>query len=329
MSQNRYEPLVSIVIPAYNAANYLAEAIESALAQTYPNIEIIVVNDGSKDNGATADVARQYGDKIRYIEKENGGSSSAMNVGIANMQGEWFSWLSHDDLYYPNKVQAEIDYLNTLDIDFDDVQVLQKHIFVASADLIDGNGNIIQKFGKKRIKETDRKINRPDGTLYLIAEPIQAGFHGCSCLIHKKAFEIVGGFDEKLRLLNDMDLWFRFYSNGYQIHYLPMVLVKGRVHASQISRSIGFSYHNEEQDRFWNNNLNWLMKHYPDNAELMYLYGKTAYIKTRYAEGETAFQHLRRNHMCNPAKLCVAKVYYVMISQLKEAMKKVYLKIRT
>ena len=69
--------LVSIVIPVYNGANYLSEAIDSALAQTYKNIEIIVVNDGSKDDGATEKVALSYGDKIRYFHKENGGVSSA------------------------------------------------------------------------------------------------------------------------------------------------------------------------------------------------------------------------------------------------------------
>ena len=86
-----YQPKISIVIPAYNASNYLAEAIDSALAQTYPNVEIIVVNDGSKDDGATERIALSYGDKIRYFSKENGGSSSALNTGIANMTGEWFS----------------------------------------------------------------------------------------------------------------------------------------------------------------------------------------------------------------------------------------------
>lgn len=105
MKVNKYRPKVTIVIPAYNAANYLAEAVESAINQTYENIEIIVVNDGSNDNGATADVAKKYRNSIRYIEKGNGGSSSALNCGILNMTGEWFSWLSHDDLYCPDKVE--------------------------------------------------------------------------------------------------------------------------------------------------------------------------------------------------------------------------------
>ena len=109
-------PLISIVIPVYNGSNYLAEAIDSALAQTYPNFEIIVVNDGSNDDGATAAVARRYGDKIRYYEKENGGSSSAINYGISKMYGEWFSWLSHDDLYMPQKLQMEMGYLASLDV---------------------------------------------------------------------------------------------------------------------------------------------------------------------------------------------------------------------
>ena len=105
------DPLVSIVIPVYNGANFVREAIDSALAQTYRNIEIIVVNDGSTDN--TRDIALSYGDKIRYFEKENGGVSTALNLAISEMKGEYFSWLSHDDLYAPEKVEAEIEALKT------------------------------------------------------------------------------------------------------------------------------------------------------------------------------------------------------------------------
>ena len=101
----KYKPLVSIVIPVYNGSNYMAEAIDSALSQTYENIEVVVVNDGSRDEGRSDDIAKSYGDKIRYFPKENGGSSSALNEGIKNMRGEWFSWLSHDDLYYKDKIK--------------------------------------------------------------------------------------------------------------------------------------------------------------------------------------------------------------------------------
>ena len=99
-----FNPKVSIVIPVYNGSNYLREAIDSTLAQTYRNIEVIVVNDGSDDEGKTKTIARMYGDKIRYFSKVNGGVSSALNVGIKEMTGEYFSWLSHDDIYMPEKV---------------------------------------------------------------------------------------------------------------------------------------------------------------------------------------------------------------------------------
>ena len=92
-------PKVSIIIPVYNGSNYLDNAINCALCQTYENLEVIVVNDGSTDEGKTREIALKYSDKIRYFEKANGGVSSALNLGIREMGGEYFSWLSHDDVY--------------------------------------------------------------------------------------------------------------------------------------------------------------------------------------------------------------------------------------
>ena len=109
-----FAPLVSIIIPVYNGSNYMREAIDSALAQTYENIEILVVNDGSSDRGRTEAIAKEYGDKIRYIYKENGGVSSALNVGIRHMRGEYFSWLSHDDVYTPDKIEKQVEALSRL-----------------------------------------------------------------------------------------------------------------------------------------------------------------------------------------------------------------------
>ena len=109
----KFNPLVSIVIPVYNGSNYIREAIDSALSQTYKNIEIIVVNDGSKDN--TEEIVKSYGDKVIYFYKENGGTSTALNLAIKNMKGDYFSWLSHDDMYYPDKIKRQIEELSKLD----------------------------------------------------------------------------------------------------------------------------------------------------------------------------------------------------------------------
>ena len=316
-----YTPKVSIVIPAYNASNYLAEAIDSALAQTYENIEIIVVNDGSPDSGATAAVAAKYGDKIRYFEKENGGSSSALNVGIANMSGEWFSWLSHDDLYAPEKVKAQIDYINSLNLDPRD---LSKHIFFSASELIDATGKTIKKFRKKDAEKVAVFVNSCAHNGFLIAEPTVYNFHGCSCLVHKDAFVDIGCFDEKLRLLNDLDLWYRLYSANYKVHYIPKPLVKGRVHAKQVSKSIGFSYHNSEQDMFWNRSLDWLIANYPEE-KLFFKFGKNAYLKTRTADGDRAFSYLKTHKI----KKFFAKTIYMLRASAKTFAKKVYLKLKT
>ena len=103
---------VSVVIPVYNGNDYLAEAIDSALAQTYKNIEVLVVNDGSNDEGKTERIAQSYGEKIRYFSKQNGGVASALNRAIAEMTGDYFSWLSHDDLYTKDKVEKEMNALS-------------------------------------------------------------------------------------------------------------------------------------------------------------------------------------------------------------------------
>jgi len=86
---------VSIIIPVYNTEKYLHECINSALNQTYPEIEIIAVNDGSTDS--SLNILKEYDKKIIIVDKKNGGTSSALNAGIRKMTGEWFKWISSDD----------------------------------------------------------------------------------------------------------------------------------------------------------------------------------------------------------------------------------------
>lgn len=316
-----YTPKVSIVIPAYNASNYLSEAIDSALAQTYPNVEIIVVNDGSKDNGETERVALSYGDKIRYFSKENGGSSSALNLGISKMTGEWFSWLSHDDLYMPEKIEKQIAYIQSLKTDESD---LSKHIFFSASELIDAEGKTIRSCNIKQVNELANKVNGFSHNGHLIAEPTVYNFHGCSCLVHIDAFADIGFFDEQLRLLNDVDFWFRLYAANYKVHYIPEALVKGRVHEKQVSKSIGYSYHNPEQDMFWERSLNWLLENHPQEENLFFLYGRNAYLKTRNVDGDRAFEHLN----CGRIKKHTLKSIYKCRAFFRNFAKNVYLKLK-
>lgn len=210
------KPKVSIVIPVYNGANYLREAIEAALSQTYKNLEILIVNDGSSDEGATKDIALSYGEKITYFEKENGGVSSAINLGIKKMTGDYFSWLSHDDLYLPEKIEMQINLLNTLKN--------KENVIIYS--------DFANKFEfNKRVVPVNLKNTDPSAFRYRIA--VGNDLHGCTLLIPRSAFDDFGLFNEKLRAVQDYEMWFRL-SSRYSFIHIPKVLVIGRVHDQQV-----------------------------------------------------------------------------------------------
>ncbi len=107
------EVMVSVIIPTYNRAGYLIEAIESVLAQTYRDIEIIVVDDGSNDN--TREKLKPYEDRIEYIYVENGGPAYARNVGMRMARGKYIAFLDSDDRYYPYKTEIQVDFLERHD----------------------------------------------------------------------------------------------------------------------------------------------------------------------------------------------------------------------
>ena len=214
-----FTPKVSIVIPVFNGSNYLSEAIDSALAQTYKNIEVVVVNDGSNDEGKTEAIATLYGEKIRYFYKKNGGVSTALNMGIRNMKGEYFSWLSHDDVYYPKKVEAQIAYLRKNN----DKNV----ILYSDYDVIGSNSKLLHKKSIKHVA--------PEKFHYaLIGDwPI----NGCTSLIPKACFKEVSLFDEQLKTIQDYDLWFKMAKKFNFVH-MPEALIKSRLHAGQGTNSM-------------------------------------------------------------------------------------------
>ena len=211
-----YRPLVSIVIPVYNGSDYLREAVDSALAQTYPNVEVLVVNDGSDDGGRTEGIALSYGDGIRYFRKGNGGVASALNLGIREMRGEYFSWLSHDDVYLPRKLEREVAALEKCGRDA---------LVYSDYEVIDASSRHVEVFRAGR-------LSAPQFRMLLITDiPV----NGCTVLVPRRCFEQVGLFDERLKVTQDYDLWFRM-ARRYPFVHVPEVLLRSRMHAGQGTR---------------------------------------------------------------------------------------------
>lgn len=221
-------PLVSIVIPVYNGSRYLREAIDSALNQTYENREVIVVNDGSCDDGKTEEIAKSYGDGIRYFAKENGGVATALNLGITKAKGEYISWLSHDDAYTPMKLENQMNFLTTLPMNRRKDVILYSNYF-----LMDENSVIYGKSTTANVPPEKFFQALLCGVVF--RPPLQRlwfSINGCTTLIPKEAFDKVGYFDEKLRTTQDYDMWFRM-NRVFDFVLTDDYLIKSRMHREQ------------------------------------------------------------------------------------------------
>ncbi len=235
----KYNPLVSIVIPVYNGANYMRIAIDSALAQTYKNLEVIVVNDGSSDNGETDRIARSYGERIRYFTKQNGGVSTALNYGIENMNGEWFSWLSHDDVYKPEKIEKEIETLNR-QLEMDKRLLAENCVVYCKSEQINAQGKVIMR---RRYKTQER---RDLNSILLSLSYMHVG--GCTVLIPKKAFERIGLFDPARKNVQDKYLIYKLYLNNYTFLFTNEYLVQSRRHKEQTGNQVKATWQIEIDD---------------------------------------------------------------------------------
>lgn len=219
-----FQPKVSIVIPVYNGSRYLAQAIDSALAQSYSNCEILVVNDGSTDEGKSAAVARAYDGKVKYFEKPNGGVASALNFGISKATGRYLSWLSHDDLYPAYKVAVQIEALGEIPEEERD-----RTVVYGDWREVDSNGDYLGR-GNIVGKHPDWKLNLP---LYPIVNGL---LHGCSLLIPLELLRSHNGFREELRTTQDVDCWSRILPSN-RVLFVPRIMVHSRIHPEQTSRT--------------------------------------------------------------------------------------------
>lgn len=235
-------PKVSVIIPSYNSAKYLSEAIDSALNQTFKDFELIVVDDGSTDN--TAEILSKYGNKIRCFSQENKGVSAARNRGIRESKGEYIAFLDSDDIWLPKKLELQMQKLsNNPEYTWsycDKISVFE-----------DG------------IKEEDNNnlIKPLEG--YIFDHLLVKNFIPTpSVIIKRGCFESAGLFDENLLHLEDYDLFLRL-AKDYPISFVNKKLFIRRVHQNSICRTwkkITYFSHLKVLNNFIANNKSFLRR---------------------------------------------------------------------
>lgn len=203
-----FDKTIAVIIPCYKYAHYLKECVESVRAQTYPVFEIIVVSDGSPDN--TVEVCKEMG--IRCIEKQNGGLSSARNVGIENSTAEYIMCLDADDKLVPGAIEEHMK-------------------------LVDNDTTIAQcalmEFGERHILMTPN----PDTNLGRI---LQSNTIYCNAVFSRRMWKEVSGYDESeiMRLgFEDWEFWIRLFAAGCYAKTSDFIALRYRCHEGQMTQA--------------------------------------------------------------------------------------------
>jgi len=210
------KPLVSVVIPSYNMEAFTPLTVESVLAQDYPNIEIIVVDDGSTD-GSVASL-RRFGDRIRVLEQKNAGACAARNRGLAESKGEFIAFLDCDDLWERNKLSRCVEALMA------EPAAVMVH---SHAYWIDAGGNI---FGPPSFPP------RPEGKVFAELARLNHVMNSTP-LCRTEAVRALDGWDEAIFTTADWDMWLRLAQRG-NITFLGEVLARTRVASFYNARNI-------------------------------------------------------------------------------------------
>jgi len=210
-------PQVSVIIPTYNRAGCLREAVDSVLAQEFRGFELIVVDDGSTDE--TPQLLREYGSSIRMLRQENRGVSAARNAGIAASRGELIAFLDSDDAWLPGKLARQVEFFRQ------NPEIL----ICQTEELWVKNGRRVNP--GQRHRKRGGMIFEPSLALCLVSPS--------AVMLRRELFEQVGLFDERLPACEDYDLWLRVsYRFPVGLIETPLIIKRGG-HADQLSRARG------------------------------------------------------------------------------------------
>jgi glycosyltransferase involved in cell wall biosynthesis len=208
-------PKVSVIIPTYQSVKFVREAIDSVLAQTYRDYEVIVVDGGSTDG--TIEVLSSYGNSIRVIRQNGKGISNARNNGVLASNGEYIAFMDSDDLWVPNKLEVQCKFLesksNIVGLIYSDALFFEE-----------------EKNGKLERQSRMEKLYRGK----VIKHLLETNFIPASTVtMRKSCFEKVGYFDESLEVCEDIDMWIRI-AESFEVDYQDLVLAKIRWHSGSL-----------------------------------------------------------------------------------------------
>jgi glycosyltransferase involved in cell wall biosynthesis len=211
-------PKVSVIIPTYNQARYLLAAVQSVLDQTFGDLELIVVNDGSTDN--TQQALTSFSDsRTRYIYQENRGLSAARNTGIMASAGEYIALLDSDDIWLPRKLELQVGLLDShpeTALVYSDAYLFDDQTSAITGKFLDGKGIFSGNVFRKLLST---QFIKPS-----------------TVAIRRSVFETVGYFDEAIREVQDRDMWLRI-ARKFNVEGIDMPLVKIRNHATNVSKN--------------------------------------------------------------------------------------------
>lgn len=223
------KPLVSIITPAYNAGKYIEATVQSALRQTYENIEIIVADDGSKD--ATGTIVKELGKKdprVTYVFQENQGQSAARNAALRRARGQYVAFLDADDLFLPSKIEEQVNYLEAHPES--GLSYCKIHHF----------------FNEQPDKLYYFDLPHPSGLVF--KDLLASNFiNPLSVVMRKKILDEYGGFEPTFRRMDEQYLWLKLSYRGVRFDYLDRPLGLYRVHRESLSNEPQYFYETESR----------------------------------------------------------------------------------
>ena len=284
-------PKVSIILPCYNGAKWLSEAIASILAQTYQDFELLIIDDGSTDNSKVILSSYLVDERVRYIYQENKGFSGALNRGLKESKGDLIGFICSDDLWLPNKLDVQVKYF----VDHDDTDLVHANYYSINSD-----GQVLKL----------REITIPSfaSREELIESLFFTNFIGFETVLLKNRCFEVGFFDESMVGFSDHDMWLRI-AGKFKIAYIDLPLVKKREHDFSLYRTL---LKRDRHDQFL-----LVIKTIPlypflkkvERKKLASLYFALGLLWLQKGNEKKAKQNLRKAIRCQPWQLNATAIY--------------------